>query len=346
MIGVREACPIGRILIPQQKIIPGNRFSFLQKILYKILFMRRLVITACVILAGLPSHAHETDPYTHRDRTLLDSLEVLDREVNATLDDIASSWHRGEDEWPFVMAVYWRIGGIGFKDKLQIWAMKSPEVDRIEIPRDETLIADFPRRVARIGWAYGVGPNINLNGVFVGADKIGHFLSQGRKIYGRYRRFGDEARALRRSILSERLFFGRVTTGVLSNADLVANYEGYRFYRSLFHDDIVVGKDAIFTWLEGRPVRQRPFTWADHVNPFWDEALNPNIYAKSLIPHVEKRLLTLCDDFTKQPQRYVVPDRQRLEERYQIAGIRPNPTLNPDRFLGTNCPDLPTTDED
>ena len=39
---------------------------------------------------------------------------------------------------------------------------------------------------------------------------------------------------MRRSVTTERGVFGALTTGIYSNADLVANYEGYRFYRGLF----------------------------------------------------------------------------------------------------------------
>ncbi len=57
-------------------------------------------------------------------------------------------------------------------------------------------------------------------------------------------------------------------TGSYSNADLVANYEGYRFYRSLFDDDVISGKTAILRWENNRWVIQREFDWADHVNEY------------------------------------------------------------------------------
>ena len=78
---------------------------------------------------------------------------------------------------------------------------------------------------------FGVSPTIKVAGVFFGTDKIGHFFSQGRKFYGRYRRLRDESKAARQAIFTENWLFGRLTTGIYSNADLVANYEGYRFYR-------------------------------------------------------------------------------------------------------------------
>ena len=295
-------------------------------------------LTLVVCLVGMHCYAHENDPYTFRAENLRDSLPVLDREVNAALHELASCWQKDADEWGFVMAVYRRLGGVRINDRLQRWALRSPEVDRIEFKRGESITRDFPRFAARFTVFFNVSPIISVNDVYVGTDKIGHFFSQGKKIYGRYLRLGEESLAMRRSIFTERAIFGSLTTGIYSNADLVANYEGYRFYRSLFNDGIVPGKPAILRWENSRPVIQRSFTWTDHVNPFWDEALNPNIYSKPLVPHVERRLLALCDDFTSQPERYLVPDMEELSKRYRVAGVRSNPALVPARFLRANCP--------
>ena len=302
--------------------------------------MRRfaLAVGTVACLTVPCAYGYETDPYTGRSQALADSLAELDREVNAAIDAVVASWSHGEDEWRFVTAVYRRIGGLHYVDRLERWAMESPEVERIELARGEALMNDFPVLAARFGRIVRIGPIINVNGVYMGTDKIGHFLSQGRKFYKRYRRLGNEEQAMRRSVTTERGVFGALTTGIYSNADLVANYEGYRFYRGLFHDAVVADKPAILRWEGDRPVRQRAFTWADHVNAFWDEALNPNVYAKPLVPYVERRLLALCDDFSARPERYRVPAAVDLSARYRNAGLRPNPQLEPTRFLAANCP--------
>ena len=72
----------------------------------------------------------------------------------------------------------------------------------------------------------------------------------------------SEQEAAERSAYTERAIFGQMTTGSYSNADLVANYEGHRFYRSLFEDNIVPGKPAILRWENDAWVIQRPYTWA------------------------------------------------------------------------------------
>ncbi len=290
------------------------------------------------LCAGALAMAYETDPYTNRHIDIADSLRVLDVKVNATLDEIAAKWSRGEDEWAFVTAVYRRLGGLHWVDKLERWAMNNAEVEKLPISRRESLIRDFPLRTSRVASLFGFGPTIKVAGVHLGTDKIGHFFSQGRKFYRRYRRLGDEARAARRSVTTEAGLFGQFTTGVFSNADLVANYEGYLFYRGLFHDAVVGGKPALFYWRHGRPLRRRWFTWADHVNAFWDEALNPNDYARALLPHVTARLLRLCEDHARRPERYRVDDAEALRARYRHAGLRDNRWLCPDAYLTANCP--------
>ena len=295
------------------------------------------VAAVLVALAAPPHHGYETDPYAKRHLDVADSLEVLDAKVNDALDEIAASWRRGEDEWAFVMAVYRKVGGLHWVDKLERWAMNSPEVAKIPVARRESMVADFPLMAGRVAAIFGFGPTINIGGVYFGTDKIGHFFSQGRKFYGRYRSMGDEAKAARRSVLTEKALFGRLTTGVYSNADLVANYEGYLFYRGLFHDGVVAGKKAIFRWREDAPVKQRAFTWADHVNAYWDEALNANVYSAALLPYVKKRMLMLCDDFRRRPHRYRVADAEALFRRYQPIGVVDTSALRPETFLAENC---------
>ena len=118
----------------------------------------------------------------------------------------------------------------------------------------------------------------------------------------------------------------------------MANYEGYLFYRGLLHDGVVGGKPALFRWQQDELVRQRDFTWRDHVNEFWDEALNPNAYSPALRPFAEQRLLRLCEDFAARPERYQVADADRLFARYRHVGVLDTSWLAPANYLPTHCP--------
>jgi hypothetical protein len=124
-----------------------------------------------------------------------------------------------------------------------------------------------------------------------------------------------------------------MTTGAYSNADLVANYEGYRFYRSLFDDGVVPGKPAILAWRVDRWVVQRPFTWADHVNEYWDEALNVNHFDQLLYPRMKERLLGFCPDYRESPERYLIAREEPLAGRYGHLQLRDTSELR----LGNLC---------
>lgn len=285
-----------------------------------------------VLLLPCAGVAYETDQFHNRLEPLEDSTEVLDARVNETIADIAADWDDPEDPLKFVDAVFHRVGGYHWVDKIERWAMESDEVDRLDTPRRESIYKGHPIWATRVIAFFGVGPTIKLNGELIGSDKLGHFFSQGRKYYLRFLRLPDEARAAERSAYTERAIFGQMTTGVYSNADLVANYEGYRFYRSLFEDDVVSGKAAIVKWDGDRWKVQRPFTFADHVNAYWDEALNVNHFDGLLYPHMKERLTEFCDDYAEEPDRYTIEAEDDLASRYEHLELRDTSELRLDHL--------------
>lgn len=292
---------------------------------------RRLLLVALLLWAGGAGDgaAYETDPYSNRLTPLADAAPALNRQMNAAIADIAATWRGRRDENRFVMAVFHRVGGYFWVDKLERWAMDSPEVEKLPTPRRRSIYHDLPVRAVRVAALFGIGPSFRIGDALVGSDKIGHFLSQGRKFWQRWKRQADEAGPAQTSARVEGGIFGGVTTGAYSNADIVANYEGYRFYRSLFEDGVVAGKPAILRWDGDRWIVQRPFDWNDHVNAYWDEALNPNGYSRSLRQAMAQRLQGFCGDYRQQPARYqlAAADDAILASRYQHLHLRADPGL-------------------
>ena len=294
------------------------------------------LITAVLWLAPLGAAAYETDQFTARLEPLKDSTEALDARVNESIVGAISDGRESRSERRVVDAIFHDIGGHHWVDRIERWAMQSDEVDRTWPGRRDSIYSGHPFWATRVAALFGVGPTIKLNGVHIGSDKLGHFLSQGRKFWRRYQRYRDEAKAAEHSAYTERALFGQMTTGSYSNADLVANYEGYRFYRSLFEDDIVPGKPAILTWAGDRWEVQRPFTFADHVNDYWDEALNVNHFDALLYPHMKKRLLSYCDDYRAAPMDYSIAGETALAERYGHLQLRETSELRLDSLCATD----------
>ena len=266
--------------------------------------------------------AYETDQVSNRLQPLSDSTVSLNDRVNETLLRIAREWRGPRNERRFVKRIYWQIGGLHWVDKLERWAMKAPEVDKLTTPRYKSIYAGHPLCASRVTKLFGIGATIRVNDVLIGSDKIGHFISQGMKFYMRWDKSRDEGAAARRSAYTERAIFGQMTTGSYSNADLVANYEGHRFYRSLFEDNIVPGKPSILVWNKTNWRVQREFDFADHVNDYWDEGIHFNHYDRLLYPHVKDRLLKFCDEFSQEPLRYDVRKESELKQRYTHLELR------------------------
>ncbi len=152
-----------------------------------------------------------------------------------------------------------------------------------------SIYATFPSNYLTIS------ATVNLYGEQFGTDKIAHIFQQGYtylRIYERARAKNlPEAAAVKRANdwgrRSERTFYGNLVSGVYSNADLAANFAGFKFYRNLtqpirigetLKPEILILKDGGWQFNESENSTDnllKPFITA-HLN----EALNPSIYTK------------------------------------------------------------------
>ena len=266
--------------------------------------------------------AYESDQYTNRTQDISDSLELMDEAVNKSIRDILARKNPPRTKSRIAKAIYFEIGGLYWADKIERWAAKSPEVEKYDQTRRDSVYKGMPFWATRVNFIFGIGRSFRVNGVMVGSDKFGHFVSQGYKYYLRELRGESREKLLRKGWFAERWIYGELTTGLFSNADIVANYEGWRFYQSLFKDDVVTGKTAIMKLDRGIYVQQRPFSFADHINDYWDEALNPSYAVPSLNKRLRKAIKGLCPEYHKSPDFYTVPDDAQLWTTYEHLGLK------------------------
>ncbi|MGL5064754.1 MAG: DUF4157 domain-containing protein [Microcoleus sp.] len=117
-----------------------------------------------------------------------------------------------------------------------------------------------------LGRVHVEGAAVNIRGICVGADKLGHFFQQGYEYFFIARGSGGTsatAESTGRSLeIGEQ---GLLTTGVYSNADLAANSAGLQFY-----DDLLANP------------RSYTFQIRNYISARWNEVLNPNYYESRL----------------------------------------------------------------
>jgi hypothetical protein len=146
-------------------------------------------------------------------------------------------------------------------------------------------------------------------GVYFGTDKLLHFHKLGHAYFKRYRgllRDGLSPEAARRNVLhyfsegallSEGSGFGTLSTGIYSNADMAANYAGFKFFLNLTDKVMLLGQEreplvvrcGVF-WRLNDHVRLHSDWLRPFITDHWNEALNPSLYDASMRPRIRRIL--------------------------------------------------------
>ncbi|MBI1827638.1 MAG: ankyrin repeat domain-containing protein [Planctomycetes bacterium] len=155
---------------------------------------------------------------------------------------------------------------------------------------------------------------IMIDGVYLGTDKIVHFLHMGHIYYTTWRdavRSGKtDAEAEQAAIelgtgagpLSEASLLGMLSTGVWSNGDLAADYCGLKFFRNLTETIRIRGEDRPPMlihdgpyWRFNQHVRRNTDFISVFVSDHWDEVLNPNEYIIGMGTWVCESIKSRCE---------------------------------------------------
>jgi len=168
--------------------------------------------------------------------------------------------------------------------QVESYAEAADAVDRYHVAFEESVYREFnwidspslvlSERVAAV---------VRLGNVELGTDKFGHFFTEG---YRYYIETAGMTRPLKHAFLfgewTESVYFGAQTTGVYSFADLVANFQGLRFWNRVLGDapDPLTGKaTSPYIACDGeRWVIQEAFDWTEYVDPAWDESVNCSLF--------------------------------------------------------------------
>jgi hypothetical protein len=169
------------------------------------------------------------------------------------------------------------------------------------VSMDESIYRDLGLLHAFSVHVKDLSPVVRVGESVIGVDKLGHFLVEGWEYFERARLHGrgtDDA--MDWGEFTERTYFGRYTTGVFSYADLVADFEGLRFWSHVLgeaDDPIAEGWLARRTYVScgrgfrfwrGRHWRKRRSVRIErYVGPVWDEAVNCSSYRSA---EIERRV--------------------------------------------------------
>lgn len=249
------------------------------------------------------SAASEIDPFRLRatQHKLADMSDKINRKSNQYLREAIerSNKRAGCNERVLYknLRKYFRNHIIG---ELAPYIINSPEIVRLETRTSQSIYRDFRWYEAVIPGLYArvftdpAGKILNLNGHLIGTDKFEHFMGTGYKYFKRYKKDQGVAtlqRVLQKGESLEAGFMGSVTTGVKSYGDMVANFNGMRFWNHMLgkHPDIL-GEDIPpyvvcqnNYWRIGNLI-----DWRFYVDPAWDEGINCSKFrTESMLSKVE-----------------------------------------------------------
>ena len=131
---------------------------------------------------------------------------------------------------------------------------------------------------------YSLSRNININGIYIGTDKLSHWMSTGERYYRKYAKglkkgmTEEEAYkyAINYGIFLDRYVLGGISSGVFSFGDLEANFQGMLLNKGFCR----LEEDKNYLKLEdGQWKMQRKIDVRDYINPNWDETYNPSLFS-------------------------------------------------------------------
>jgi hypothetical protein len=231
--------------------------------------------------------ATEVDSYSLRFSGLRDITPEVNAYVNERIEHaIANTTTCREQSLRRNMASALNLQLLG---GLERHILTHPRIPRGSLTFPYSIYQDFPFADAWVLQAVplAMGPLIHVAGQYVGADKFGHFFTEGYALYdlAYVQGQGVEAALLYGQSL-EKGFYGASNTGIQSHGDQAANYWGMLFWRDFIDNNVAC--------VNGHFALMRPFDAADYVDMGWDEANNCNEYARpGLQDLVDVRLAAL-----------------------------------------------------
>lgn len=164
--------------------------------------------------------------------------------------------------------------------QIETFAERSPLVEKRRVGFRQSIYQDFPwQQSPSLVLSERLAAVIRIGQHDVGSDKLGHFFTEGSSYFEITNRLSDGVNAgLLFGDWSESLYFGAQTTGVFSFADLVANYQGLRFWNRILAqqpDPLLGHQPEPYIRCDNQRWRiHSDFLFADYIDAGWNESIN------------------------------------------------------------------------
>lgn len=291
--------------------------------------VERSLLAASLLIALLASpvaSAAETDPYYAWLHPPRDSTDALNRGVNEILADslreLNHGWRWRQMSCPeaahalvrplFQTTTMWFF--IGAMDGFKLDYVPRSNTDYRNGYQARGIYRDSI--LWKLGFVVPPDPTIRIRDIHISPDKLGHFFHEGFQYFRAYNSILGDGRppeeahkkAIWHGIYEESWIQGDFISGIFSYADLEANEQGLRFYRSLCDAESPLLVKEAGGW---RLLRELDFR--EYVNPCWDESYYTSAFDPVVGEGVRRALRDYCG-----VRRW--PEIERMFRRYDAEG--------------------------
>lgn len=286
-------------------IYPLEKFIFHRPLIRRYPLILSTILFSFFMLTSLSTSASECDSFTHRFDPLPDMTEFLNQKVNDFLEKAVkdanleikrnATLQAGVQPGPEPLSSRRKTEILYNHIRMQlgrplIGQMESlvnnlPNDESRKIPFEESIYRDFRFiETPTLASLKAMGAIIEINGHTISADKFGHFFSEGWSYFSlAYSDTIHIETALFFGEMSESIFFGALTTGVYSYADLAANFNGMRFWNRVLglNPDVLnpLYKPAPYIqYSDNKFIIMNQFDWREYIDASWDEGINCNSF--------------------------------------------------------------------
>jgi len=259
--------------------------------------LTHIIITSILVLS--PTFASEMDSLTNRHLKLSDSSDFFNKKVNQYLFEIQNEANKKSNcDAKKIKKVIKKklvadINGMFVFSPLQRLAddKNAKGFEKREILMKDSIYKYVKRIDAPVLKMFPLSATLNINGIIIGSDKFSHFFNLG---HGYYIDYQNKKKSVLDIIISgkkaEAGFWGGPTTGVISNSDLMANFQGMRFFGHLLGEGIdplthEENNDSAYFKCNDKQKWEliREFKWSTYFDSSVDEGVNCNTYFKESI---------------------------------------------------------------
>lgn len=286
-----------------------------------------VLINIFVFQAGF---AAEIDSVTPRNIKLDNSRASINTIFNQRIEEGIQKANARQDGLCEEEVLYTELRKAIFQSFTASWGLKGYDLDkqlRRLLARESYSLSLNDSIYRDIDYLEGFSLNVkelsdvvNVNGHLVGLDKIGHFFAEGWKYFElTLDKEHTVDQALEWGKEQETGKFGYTTTGIFSFSDLVANFNGWRFWNKVllkendplkgvlanfFNRPYVTCEMQIMDSLKNKKIVKAwefntRFDLSDYIDGTWDEGNNCNSYEDPIIEEkVRLRIKNVNPGFT------------------------------------------------